>query len=137
MQQTGSQPACRPELLSLKVCNTVYSLRNIYVHKGLFCILVSYSKASTAIQKAFWVACYFPESVSEILYYYLVLICPFVQHLERLVLGKQEPVVEHLYYLWLLKGSFKVEGPSGLCACIEDHDDKDGIQDQSKQDMKS
>ena len=82
----------------MKVYNTANSLRNLYIHKSLFCILVSESKSSTAIQQAFWVARYFPESVSEILYYYLVLICLLVRHLEKQVLEGQ-PAAEEPYYL--------------------------------------
>jgi hypothetical protein len=89
MQQTGGQPAHGPNLMSLKVCNTANSLRNIYIRNGLFCILVPETKASTVTQHAFWIACYIPESMSTILYYYLVLIRLFVQSLENQVLGEQ------------------------------------------------
>lgn len=98
MQQTGGQPARGPKLTSLKVCNTANSLRSIYIRKGLFCTLVSKNKSSAATQQAFWVVRYFPESMSKILYYYLVLIRPFVQHLERQVLGQL--ATEQPYYLW-------------------------------------
>ena len=47
------QPVRGPEIMSLKVCNTANSLRNIYIYKGLFCTLVPYNKASAATQQAF------------------------------------------------------------------------------------
>jgi hypothetical protein len=89
MQQTGSQPAHGPNLMSLKVCNTANGLRNIYIHNSLFCILVPKTKTSAVTQQAFWIACYFLESMSTILYYYLVLIRLFVQSLEKQVLEEQ------------------------------------------------
>jgi hypothetical protein len=113
LQQTGGQPARGPELTSLKVCNTANSLRNIYIHKGLFCTLVPENKSSAATQQAFWVARYFPECVSTILYYYLVLIRPFVRHLEKQVWG-EPPAVEQRYYLWPAKGSPQVERRPGF-----------------------
>jgi hypothetical protein len=104
MQQTGGQPSRGPELLSLKLCNTANSLRNLYIHRGLFCMLVPENKASVATQQPFWVAHYFPESVSQILYYYLVLIRPWVRYLEEQVLGvglQQQAVdIGQPDYLW-------------------------------------
>jgi hypothetical protein len=105
--------------LSIKVCNIANSLWNIYIYKGLFYILMPYNKASAATQQAFWVVRYFLESVSKLLYYYLVCICPFVQYLERRILGRQL-VAEQPYYLWLARGLLKVERPSRLYKSIGD-----------------
>jgi hypothetical protein len=98
MQQTGGQPGRGPEFLSFKVCNTTTSLRNIYVHRALLCTLVSYNKTNSATQKVFWVARYLPACVSEILYYYLVLIRPLIRWLDAHIPGKR-PVAEQPYYL--------------------------------------
>ena len=113
MQQTGGQPVRRPEFLSLKVCNTANSLRNIYVHKGMLCTVVSYNKTNAKTQRVFWVARYLPACVSNILYYYLILVRPLVQHLEKHVPGKR-PIADQPYYLWPAKHTLKVEPPSGL-----------------------
>ncbi|PQE33312.1 hypothetical protein CJF32_00003851 [Rutstroemia sp. NJR-2017a WRK4] len=42
---TGGQPARGPELGSIKVCNNVYSARNIYMINRQVCFLTIYNKA--------------------------------------------------------------------------------------------
>ena len=63
---------------------------------------------------------YFPESVSELPYYYLVLIRPLVQHLEKHVLGKSL-AAEQSYYLWPARRSLKIERPSSLYVNVDDY----------------
>ena len=74
---------------------------------------------------------YFLESVSTILYYYLVLIRPLVQHLEKQVLGEQLGTKQSCY-LWPAKHSLLVERPSSLHVGCEN---KDGMLDRSVQDI--
>ena len=45
MHITGGQPARGPELGSIKVSNSIYSARNIYVINGRICFLTMYDKA--------------------------------------------------------------------------------------------
>jgi hypothetical protein len=97
VHQTGGQPARGPEILSVKVCNTDNTLRNIFVHQGLLCTIIQYNKGSGGTLVPFYVARYLPAPVSQILYQYLVYVRPFVRHLQA---QHDIPAPEQPHYLW-------------------------------------
>jgi hypothetical protein len=68
LEVTGRQPARRLELLSIKIYNTEFSLRNIFIHKGLLCTVQLYNKGNTNTGKPFYSVRHFPLCVSQILY---------------------------------------------------------------------
>ena len=94
---TSGQPARGPELLSIKVCNTESTIRNIHISHGRLCTLTQYNKSLASVQQAFYIIRFPPLVVSEILYRYLVCIRPFVRHLRARLDLRSPP---HPHYLW-------------------------------------
>lgn len=76
---TGGQPARGPEIGSIKVENSVYSARNLYVLNGRMCFLTTYDKASQRRGNIEYIIRYLPDMVSQILAQYLVYVRPFAQ----------------------------------------------------------
>ncbi|PQE31531.1 recq family helicase protein [Rutstroemia sp. NJR-2017a WRK4] len=83
MHITGGQPARGPELGSIKVCNSVYSARNIYVINGRVCVLTMYDKARTRRGNTEYIVRCLPDAVSQIVAQYLIRVRPFAQALDR------------------------------------------------------
>lgn len=83
MHVTGGQPARGPELGSIKVNNSVYSARNIYVINGRVCFLTMYDKARKRRGNTEYIVRCLPEEVGQILAQYLVRVRPFARALDR------------------------------------------------------
>jgi superfamily II DNA helicase RecQ len=80
---TGGQPARGPELGSVKVSNSIYSARNIYVINGRMCFLTTYDKARKRRGNSEYVVRSLPDRVSQLLFQYLVFVRPFARALDR------------------------------------------------------
>lgn len=78
-----SQPARGPELGSIKVSNSIYSARNIYVINGRLCILTMYDKARKRRGNTEYIVRFLPDEMSQILMQYMVHIRPFARALDR------------------------------------------------------
>jgi len=85
MHVTGGQPARGPELGSIKVVNSVFSARNIYVVNGRMVFLTMYDKARKRRGDTEYVLRCLPDEISQILAKYLIYVRPFSR-----VVGKQE-----------------------------------------------
>ena len=79
MYIVASQPANGPELGSIKVVNSVYSARNIYVINGRIVFLTTYDKAIKRRGKGEFVLRYLPDAVSQLVAKYLIYVRPFSQ----------------------------------------------------------
>lgn len=95
--QTFGQSARGPEILSIKVCNTENTLRNIFLYLGQFCILTQYNKSRSGAILPFYIIRFLPPYVSRLLYHYLVYIRPFVRYLQTKF---NLPQAQHPQYLW-------------------------------------
>ena len=80
---TGGQPARGPELGSIKVSNSIYSARNLYVMNGRMCFLTTYDKAQRRRGNTEYIVRFLPDEVSQILAKYLVYVRPFARVLEK------------------------------------------------------
>jgi hypothetical protein len=83
MHITGGQPARGPELGSIKVSNSLYSARNIYVFNGQMCFLTVYDKARNRRGNNKYVLRCLPPAMSQILVQYLVYVRPFARVLDK------------------------------------------------------
>ncbi|OBT83214.1 hypothetical protein VE02_08215 [Pseudogymnoascus sp. 03VT05] len=63
----GGQPARGPEIRSIKVSNSVYSARNIYVINGQMCFLTMYDKARKRRGNTDYIVQFLPNKVSQVL----------------------------------------------------------------------
>ncbi len=119
--QTGGQPPRGPEILSIKVCNTPATIRNIFVYEGLICTLIQYNKGQGDNTNPFYVVRFLPALVSQLLYQYLVFIRPFVEHLlaKSHLCGPVQP-----QYPWPTYHGFDIE-PKLTVDEEEDEEDND------------
>jgi hypothetical protein len=83
MHITGGQPARGPELGSVKVCNSIYSARNIYVINGRICFLTMYDKARKRRGNTEYIVRCLPDDVGQIVAQYLVRVRPFARALDH------------------------------------------------------
>jgi len=83
MHVTGGQPARGPELGSIKVSNSVYSARNIYIINGRVCFLTMYDKARKRRGNTEYIIRCLPDAVGQTLAQYLVFVRPFARVLDR------------------------------------------------------
>lgn len=58
------QPACGPEIGSIKVSNSIYSARNIYVINGRLGILTMYDKARKRRGNTEYIVRFLPDELS-------------------------------------------------------------------------
>ncbi|KAH8797894.1 hypothetical protein F5884DRAFT_626090, partial [Xylogone sp. PMI_703] len=65
MHITGGQPARGPEIGSIKVSNSVYSARNIYVINGQVCFLTMYDKSRKRRGNTDYIVRFLPTAVSQ------------------------------------------------------------------------
>lgn len=77
------QPARGPELGSIKVSNSVYSARNIYIINGRLCMLSTYDKARKRRGNIEYILRFFPDELSQIMVQYLVRVRSFARILDR------------------------------------------------------
>ncbi|OOO04500.1 hypothetical protein AFCA_000004 [Aspergillus flavus] len=81
---TGGQPGRATELLSLRHSNTVHGRhRNIFIEHGLVSTVTTYHKGYSISNTTKIIHRYLPKPVSELVVYYLWLILPFCQALQR------------------------------------------------------
>lgn len=83
MHVTGGQPARGPELGSVKVSNSIYSARNIYVINGRVCFLTMYDKARKRRGNTEYIVRCLPDDVGQILAQYLAYVWPFARALDH------------------------------------------------------
>lgn len=83
MHITGGQPARGPELGSIKVSNSIYSARNIYIINGRVVFLTIYDKARRRRGNTEYIARCLPAAVSQIVAQYLIRVRPFARVLDR------------------------------------------------------
>jgi hypothetical protein len=82
---TAGQPGRATELLSLRHSNTIHGRhRNIFIEHGLVSTVTSYHKGYSVSNCTKIIHRYLPKPVSELLVYYLWLILPFWQTIQRL-----------------------------------------------------
>ena len=67
-----SQPAYRPEISSIKVSNSIYSVRNIYVINGRLYILTIYEKIRKRQGNMEYIVRFLPDKLSQIFVQYIV-----------------------------------------------------------------
>ncbi|KAH6665590.1 hypothetical protein B0J14DRAFT_492181, partial [Halenospora varia] len=60
------QPARRPKIGSIKVSNSIYLARNIYVINGRLCILMMYDKAQKRQGNTKYIVWFLPDKLSQI-----------------------------------------------------------------------
>lgn len=80
---TAGQPARGPELGLIKVSNSIYSSRNLYVINGRKCFLTTYDKAQKRRGNTEYIVRFLPDEVSQILSKYLVYVRPFARVLDK------------------------------------------------------
>jgi hypothetical protein len=83
MHVIGGQPARGPELGSIKVSNSIYSARNIYVINGRVCFLTMYDKARKRRGNTKYIIRCLPDKLGQIVVQYLVYVRPFARALDR------------------------------------------------------
>ncbi|KAA8646653.1 uncharacterized protein ATNIH1004_005328 [Aspergillus tanneri] len=87
---TAAQPARATELLSLRHVNSVHGRhRNILIEHGLVSTVTAYHKGYSVSNSTKIIHRYLPKAVSELVVYYLWLVLPFAQSVERLVYGRK------------------------------------------------
>jgi hypothetical protein len=85
---TGGQPARATELLSLRHRNTIQGRhRNIFIEHGLVSTVTTYHKGYSVSNTTKIIHRYLPKAVSELVVYYLWLVLPFCEALQRLACG--------------------------------------------------
>ncbi|KAI9761428.1 MAG: hypothetical protein M1840_001941 [Geoglossum simile] len=98
MHLTGGLPARSPEISTIKYRNSD-TLRNIMFYKGLLASTIRYHKAQTSHNHEFYVARFYPDCVTQLLFLYLVYIRPFTSSLVRRIAGNDGlQQVEHLLF---------------------------------------
>jgi hypothetical protein len=80
---TSGQPARAPELLSLRHRNTDGAVRNVFIEDGLAVVASKYHKGFYASKDAKIIHRYLPRVVGELVVWYLWLVLPFVERLQR------------------------------------------------------
>jgi hypothetical protein len=80
---TGRQPVRRPELGSIKVSNSIYSARNIYIINGRVCFLTMYNKARKRRGNTEYIVRCLSGEVSQIVAQYLIRVRPFARALDK------------------------------------------------------
>jgi hypothetical protein len=83
MYISGGQPVQGPEIGSIKVSNSVYSARNLYVVNGQMCFLTMYDKARKQRGNTDYIVRFLPDDISQVLARYLVYVRPFAQALDQ------------------------------------------------------
>ena len=88
---TGDQPGHATKLLGLQHQNTLQDRHcNIFIKHGLVSTVTSYHKGYSISNITKIIHWYLPRPVSELLVYYLWLVLPFREALERLTRGTRK-----------------------------------------------
>ena len=83
MHISRGQPARGLEIGSIKVSNSVYSARNLYVINGRMCFLTMYDKAWKRRGNMDYIVRFLPDDISQVLAQYLVYVRPFARALDQ------------------------------------------------------
>ena len=83
MHITGGQPARGPELGSLKITNSRYSIRNIYAINGNMAYLTTYDKSIKKRGIVEYILRVLPLQIGQILAQYLVYVHPFARSMDK------------------------------------------------------
>lgn len=83
MHITGGQPARGPELGSLKITNSRYSIRNIYAINGNMAFLTTYDKSTSRRGNLEYILRVLPLQIGQILAQYLVYVYPFARSMDK------------------------------------------------------
>jgi hypothetical protein len=83
MHITGGQPARGPELGSLKITNSRYSIRNIYAINGNIAFLTTYDKSLKKRGIVEYILRVLPPQIGQILAQYLVYVHPFARSIDK------------------------------------------------------
>ncbi|EAW15379.1 uncharacterized protein NFIA_047040 [Aspergillus fischeri NRRL 181] len=95
---TGGQPGRATELLSLRHSNTLHGRhRNVFIKHGLVSTVTMYHKGYSIDNTMKIIHRYLLKAVSELVVYYLWLILPFCQALQKLVHGQKGPASAFLW----------------------------------------
>ncbi|EAW23656.1 putative telomere-associated RecQ helicase [Aspergillus fischeri NRRL 181] len=95
---TGGQPGRATELLSLRHSNTLHGRHhNVFIEHGLVSTVTMYHKGYSIDNTTKIIHRYLPKAVSELVVYYLWLILPFCQALQKLVHGQKGPASAFLW----------------------------------------
>lgn len=95
---TAGQPARGTELVGLRYKNTISShLRDVFIEEGAVTMVTAYHKGYSITGSTKIIHRYLPREVGELMVYYLWLIRPFWQRLEKLALHRTE---EPSPYIW-------------------------------------
>jgi hypothetical protein len=111
---TSSQPARATELLGLCHRNTLQGRhQNIFIKHGLVSTVTTYHKGYSISNTTKIIYHYLPKAVSELVVYYLWLILPFREALERLARGHYGPASAFLWPAPAAAGGGDQGGGSG------------------------
>jgi hypothetical protein len=83
MHIMGGQPARGPELGSLKISNSRYSQRNIYVINGRMVFLTIYDKSQKRRGNTEYIMRVLPDKLGQILAQYLAYVHPFARVIDE------------------------------------------------------
>ena len=83
MHITGGQPARGPELGSVKITNSRYSQRNIYILNGRVSFLTIYDKVQKKRGDIEHILRFLPHDLGQILVQYLVYVHPFARAMDK------------------------------------------------------
>lgn len=98
---TSGQPARGTELVGLRYKNTMSShLRDVFIEAGAVTMVTAYHKGYSITGSTKIIHRYLPREVGELMIYYLWLVRPFWQRLEKLALYQTE---EPSPYIWSKK----------------------------------
>ena len=78
-----SQPACGPEISSIKVSNSIYLAQNMYVINGQLCILIMYDKARKQRGNTEYIVRFLPDKLSQVFVQYIVHVQLFARVLDH------------------------------------------------------
>jgi hypothetical protein len=77
----GGQPARGPELGSIKISNSIFSARNLYIINGRVCFLTMYDKSRRQRGNTDYIIRCLPDELSQVVAQYLVYVSPFARAL--------------------------------------------------------
>ncbi|KAL3595876.1 hypothetical protein FPOAC2_10246 [Fusarium poae] len=84
MHMLGGQPARLTEILGLRMWNTMNGgVRNIFIHEGMVCFVTMYHKGFRQTDKVKVIHRYLQREVGELLVWYMWLVLPFWQKVQR------------------------------------------------------
>jgi hypothetical protein len=96
---TAGQPGRATDLLSLRYVNTVHGRhRNIFIENGLVSAVTAYHKGYSVSNSTKIIHRYLPKPASELVVYYLWLVLPFAQNLERRMYDRQGKMSPFLWF---------------------------------------